>query len=78
MLEITSTELIQSSCSNDARYTGGMIARRYSTVRIVSAEMPLTVRYSSMDVRRYLPLIRNSKGIGFSVSRRALTRVESA
>ena len=54
------------------------MARMYSTVRIVSAEIPCAVRYSSIDERRYVPLIRNSNGIGFSVSKRALTRVERA
>ena len=74
----TSTELTQSSCSKEARYRGGIIARTYSTESVVSDEIPLAVRYSSMEVRRKVPLIRNSKGIGFSVCNRALTRVERA
>jgi hypothetical protein len=54
------------------------MARTYSTVSVVSDEMPFDVRYSSIEVRRNVPLMRNSKGMGFSVSRRVLTRVERA
>lgn len=54
------------------------MARTYSTVRVVSAEMPLAVRYSSIEVRRKVPLMRNSKGMGFSDWRRVLTSVERA
>ena len=78
VFEMTSTELTQSSCSKETRWIGGMIARTYSTVRRVSAETPFAVRYSSIEVRRNLPLMRNSKGMGLSFSRRALTRVERA
>ena len=55
-----------------------MIALTYSTVRVVSADMPFAVRYSSKEVRRNEPLIKNSNGIGFSDCRRVLTRVERA
>ena len=54
------------------------MARTYSTVSVTSDEMPFDVRYSSIEVRRKVPLIRNSNGIGFSVWRRVLTRVERA
>ena len=54
------------------------MARTYSTVSVVSEDTPFDVRYSSIDVRRKVPLMRNSKGIGFSVWRRVLTRVERA
>ena len=40
--------------------------------------MPFAVRYSSKVVRRNVPLIRNSKGIGFSDCKRALTSVDRA
>lgn len=60
----TSMALIQSSCSKEARYRGGIVARTYSTVKVVSEEIPFDVRYSSIEVRRKVPLIRNSKGIG--------------
>jgi len=50
----------------------------YSTLRVVSAEMPFSVRKSSMEVRRNWPLMRNSKGIGVGESRRVLQRVERA
>ena len=52
----TSTAPTQSSCSNDATCNGGMRARTYSTDRVVSAEMPLELRYSSIEVRRYCPM----------------------
>jgi hypothetical protein len=52
-------------------------ARTYSTFKVVSAEMPLAVRNSSIEVRRNWPLMRNSKGTGCSVSSRRFTRVES-
>ena len=54
------------------------MARTYSTVSVVSEEIPFEVRYSSIEVRRKVPLTRNSKGMGFSVWRRVLTRVERA
>lgn len=54
------------------------MARTYSRARVVSADMPFAVRYSSSDVRRNVPLIRNSKGIGFSDCRRVLTSVDRA
>ncbi len=54
------------------------MARTYSTARVVSEDMPLAVRYSSNDVRRNVPLIKNSKGIGFSDWSNVLTSVESA
>lgn len=69
--------LTQSSCSKEATCDGGTRARTYSTFKVVSAEIPLAVRNSSIEVRRNWPLIRNSKGTGCSVSRRRLTRVES-
>ena len=55
-----------------------MIARTYSTASVVSEDMPFAVRYSSKEVRRNVPLIRNSKGMGFSDCKRVLTSVESA
>lgn len=55
-----------------------MIARTYSTASVVSEDMPFAVRYSSKDVRRNIPLIRNSKGMGFSDCKRVLTSVERA
>ena len=55
-----------------------MIARTYSTSSVVSADMPFAVRYSSNDVRRNVPLIRNSNGMGFSDCNRVFTRVERA
>ena len=55
-----------------------MIARTYSTVSVVSDDIPLAVRYSSIEVRRKVPFMRNSKGTGFSFSSRALTSVERA
>lgn len=78
VVDRTSTELTQSSCSKEARYSGGMIARTYSTVSVVSDEIPFAVRYSSMEVLRKVPLMRNSNGIGFSDWSRVLTRVERA
>ena len=54
------------------------MARTYSIDSVVSDDMPLAVRYSSMEVRRKVPLMRNSNGIGFSFSSRALTSVERA
>ena len=50
--ERTSTELTQSSCSKEATWTGGMRARTYSSARVVSAEIPFAVRYSSSEVRK--------------------------
>lgn len=76
--ERTSTELTQSSCSNEATCRGGMRARTYSRASDVSAEMPLAVRYSSRLVRRYVPLTRNSRGVGFSDWSSPFTRVERA
>lgn len=40
--------------------------------------MPFAVRYSSKVVRRNVPLIRNSKGMGLSDCKRAFTSVERA
>jgi hypothetical protein len=77
VVERRSTLLTQSSCSNEATCDGGTRARTYSTFKVVSAEMPLAVRNSSIEVRRNWPLIRNSKGTGCSVSSRRFTRVES-
>jgi hypothetical protein len=74
----TSTELTQSSCSMEEMCTGGIKARTYSTLSVVSAEMAFAVRNSSIVVRRNWPFMRNSKGMGFSDSRRLLTRVERA
>lgn len=54
------------------------MAWAYSRARVVSEDMPFAVRYSSRDVRRKVPLIKNSKGIGFSDCKSVLTRVESA
>lgn len=54
------------------------MARTYSRVRVVSAEIPFEVRYSSIEVRRKAPLMRNSRGIGFGDCRRVLTSVERA
>jgi len=45
---------------------------------VVSAEMPLLVRKSSMEVRKNWPLMRNSNGTGVGDSRRVLQRVERA
>ena len=77
-MDKTSTELIQSSCRKDARCNGGIVARTYSAVKVDSAERPLAERYSSIEVRRNVPLMRNSKGIGLGDCRRVFTRVESA
>ena len=55
-----------------------MIARTYSSARVVSADTPFAVRYSSKDVRRNVPLMRNSNGMGFSDCNRVLTSVERA
>lgn len=74
----TSVELTQSSCSNEAICKGGTSARTYSISSVVSAEMPFAVKYSSIDVRRKVPLIRNSNGIGLSFPRRLFTSVDSA
>lgn len=74
--ESTSTALTQSSCWNEATWVGGIWARTYSTVRRVSADMPLLVRKSSIEVRRNCPLMRNSRGTGLSVSRRWFTSCE--
>lgn len=54
------------------------MARTYSTARVVSADMPFAVRYSSRDVRRNVPLTRNSNGMGFSDCNKVLTSVERA
>jgi hypothetical protein len=45
---------------------------------VVSAEIAFAVRNSSIVVRRNWPFIKNSKGMGFSDSRRLFTRVERA
>ena len=50
----------------------------YSTATVVSAEIPVALRYSSRDVRKNVPLMRNSKGVGFSDFRSVLTRVDRA
>ena len=50
----------------------------YSRASVVSAEMPFAVRYSSRLVRRYAPLTRNSKGVGFSDCSNPFTRVDRA
>lgn len=76
--ESTSTELTQSSCSNEAICKGGIRARTYSISKVVSADIPLVVRYSSIEVRRNDPFIRNSNGIGLSLPNRLLTNVERA
>ena len=55
-----------------------MIARTYSTARVVSADTPFAVRYSSREVRRNVPLMRNSNGMGFSDCNRVLTSVDRA
>jgi hypothetical protein len=72
----TSTELTQSSCSNDVMYVGGKRARTTSTGSVVSAEMPCAVRKSSTVVRRNCPLIRNWRGTRASELRRLLTSSE--
>ena len=54
------------------------MARTYSTVRVFSADIPLAVRYSSREVRRKLPLIKNSRGMGFSDRSNVLTNVDNA
>ena len=54
------------------------MARIYSTVRVFSAEIPFAVRNSSKEVRRNVPLIRNSNGMGFSDCNKVFTRVERA
>lgn len=54
------------------------MARTYSIASVVSEDMPFAVRYSSNEFRRNVPLIRNSKGMGFSDCRRVLTSVERA
>src|ERR1700753_2384688 len=71
----TSTEATQSSCSNDATCVGGALARMYSNESVTSDEIPFAVRKSSIDVRKKRPFIRNSNGIGLSVSKRLLTKV---
>jgi hypothetical protein len=55
-----------------------MSARTYSTASVLSAEIPLAVRYSSIEVRRKEPLMRNSSGMGLSDPKRLFTSVESA
>ena len=66
--ESTSTELTQSSCSNEASKRGGIKLRTYWSSNVVSEERPLDVRYSSSVVRRKVPFIKKSKGIGAWVS----------
>lgn len=58
--------------------SGGIRARTYSTSSVVSADMPFAVRYSSIEVRRYVPFTRNSSGIGLSLPSKLLTKVDSA
>ena len=55
-----------------------MSARTYSTARVVSADIPFAVRYSSKDVRRNVPLMRNSNGMGLSDCSKVFTSVERA
>jgi hypothetical protein len=50
--ERTSTELTQSSWTKEATCRGGIRARTYSTLRVVSADTPFKVRYSSIEVRK--------------------------
>ena len=54
------------------------MAGMYSTVRVFSADIPFAVRNSSKEVRRKVPLIRNSNGMGLSDCNKAFTRVERA
>ena len=54
------------------------MARMYSTVRVFSADIPFAVRNSSKEVRRKVPLIRNSNGMGFCDCNKVFTRVERA
>lgn len=49
----------------------------YSMLSVVSAEIPWEVRNSSREVRRKVPFIRKSNGIGVGEVRRLLTSVES-
>ncbi len=55
-----------------------MSARTYSTSRVVSADMPFSVRYSSIVDLRNEPLMMNSKGTGLGDSSIVFTRVERA
>ena len=66
--ESMSTQLTQSSCSKLASYNGGIKLRTYCKLRVVSEDNPFAVRYSSRVVRRKVPLMRKSKGIGAGVS----------
>lgn len=66
--ESMSTQLTQSSCSKLASYNGGIKLRTYCKLRVVSEDNPFAVRYSSGVVRRKVPLMRKSKGIGAGVS----------
>jgi hypothetical protein len=45
-----------------------MRLRTYCKLRVFSEDNPFAVRYSSMVVRRKVPLMRKSKGIGAGVS----------
>lgn len=63
-----STALTQSSCSKLASYNGGIRLRTYCRLSVDSEERPLAVRYSSRVVRRKVPLIKKSKGMGEAVS----------
>ena len=54
------------------------MALTYSIASVVSEDMPLAVRYPSREVRRNVPFIRNSNGIGLSDCKRVLTRVDRA
>jgi len=68
VLESMSMQLTQSSCSKDASKMGGIRLRTYCKFRVFSAESPFEVRYSSMVVRKNVPLMRKSNGIGDGVS----------
>lgn len=76
--ESTSVELTQSSCWKEAICNGGISALIYSISSVVSEDIPFAVKYSSIEVRRKVPLIRNSNGTGFSFPRRLFTNVDSA
>jgi hypothetical protein len=68
VLESMSTQLTQSLCSKDASKMGGIRLRTYCRLRVFSEDSPFEVRYSSMVVRKNVPLMRKSKGMGDGVS----------
>lgn len=68
LLDRTSTQLTQSSCSKLASNNGGIKLRTYCRFNDVSEDNPFVVRYSSRVVRKKVPLIRKLKGIGDGVS----------